>query len=236
MNKITKNIHKWFQIIRQLCSTTPYEPEVFDIIYKIVKPGWICADVGSNLGIVSRVMARQVGPDGRVIAFEAFPENVKLSAFFNRLSGHASTIQTENIAISDGMQSEVNLFPGRDASYAEWNIVGHDVNGRETKKFIRVPATSLDNYFPPGSTLDFVKIDIEGAEALALRGMRRILTESRPVIVIEFHDEAGWAGREELLNAKYDLFDIRGEKLDPEKDTNRIYHCFAYPRESMDKP
>jgi hypothetical protein len=110
------------------------------------------------------------------------------------------------------------------------------VDGKEKKEFIRVPATSLDKYFSPGSVLHFVKIDIEGAEAYALRGMRRILRESRPVIVIEFHDETGWAGRDELLKANYDLYDIKGKILDPEKNTDRIYHCVAYPKERMDKP
>ena len=231
MNSIILKIHKWFQLIRLLSSPKSYEPEVCNIIFKIVKSGWICADVGANVGILSRVMARQVGPTGRVIAFEAFPGNAKLSIFMNWLSGHLSTIQTENIAISDGMQSEVSLFPGRDASHAEWNIVGHDVDGKEKKEFIRVPATSLDKYFPPGSVLHFVKIDIEGAEVLALRGMRRILRQSRPVLLVEFHDEAGWNGREELFKANYDLYDITGRKLDPGIDTRRIYHCLACPVE-----
>jgi FkbM family methyltransferase len=144
---------------------------------------------------------------------------------------YASRIQIENIAVSDGTQSEVLLYPGRESSHAEWNIVGHDVEGMEKQAMLSVPAISLDNYFRSGSVLDFVKIDIEGAEALALSGMRRILRESRPIILIEFHDEAGWKGREELYAADYLLYDVSGNALDQEKDTQRVYHCMACPIE-----
>ncbi|MBI2890102.1 MAG: FkbM family methyltransferase [Nitrospirae bacterium] len=114
---------------------------------------------------------------------------------------------------------------GRD----EWNIRGRDHDGRPTPREVEVAATSLDTYFPSGSTVNLVKLDVEGAEALVLAGMRRLLREARPVVIVEFHDREGWEGRKELLEAGYDLYDMNGAKLDPVRDTERLYHVLALP-------
>ena len=53
-----------------------YEIQTQAAIQRIVKPGWVCADVGSNLGFITMPLARLVGPQGRVVAFDAFPPNV----------------------------------------------------------------------------------------------------------------------------------------------------------------
>jgi FkbM family methyltransferase len=166
-----------------------------------------------------------------VVAFEAFPGNARLLARMAKWSGVASRITVENIAISDGTQSGITLYPGRGSVSEEWNIIGHDLDGNKTEAVVHIPATSLDNYFTAGSPVHFVKIDIEGAGALALHGMRRILQESRPFVLVEFHDENEWSGREELLASRYDLYDMKGKKLDPTVDVRRVYHCLACPAE-----
>lgn len=206
-----------------------YEPEAAKIIKSLVKPGWVCADVGAHLGIFTLLLAKLVGPKGKVVAFEAFPRNIKSLKENIKLNHYQSRVKVENIAISDGLQSEVWLFPGRHLADGEWNIVGHDVEGKKTKPQLRVESISLDDYFTGARRLDFVKIDVEGAEKLALRGMRRILRQLRPLLLIEFHDEVGWSGRKELFSAGYDLYNLEGKKLNPKKDSRRVYHCLACP-------
>ena len=210
-------------------ATQPYEPDVCAVIEHIVQPGWICADVGAHIGLITLLLARLVGPAGRVVAFEAFPENARLLHENAVLNGYAARVHVECVAVSDGTRDRLWLFPGRWRSSAEWNIVGHDVEGNKTDPQLEIPATSLDAYFPPGSRLDFVKMDIEGAEAQALAGMRRLLRQVRPVVLVEFHDEIGWAGRKELFAAGYQLYDLNGRLLDPVLDTQRVYHCLARP-------
>ena len=73
-------------------------------------------------------------------------------------------------------------------------------------------------------------VDVEGAEGLVLAGMRRVLREQRPVVAIEFHDDAGWAGRRELLDAGYQLAATDGSAVDPEGP--RVYHVIARPSAS----
>ena len=221
----------WLRVLRAVWFPKEYEPELTSLIRRIVQPGWVCVDVGAKIGIISCLLAKLAQSSGQVVAFEAFPGNAKLLARMAKWSGLATHITVENMAISDGSQSEVILYPGRGSVSEEWNILGHDLEGNKTEAAVHIPATSLDNYFAVGSPVHFVKIDIEGAGALALRGMRRILQESRPVVLVEFHDENEWSGRGELLVARYDLYDMKGNKLDTTVDERRVYHCLACPAE-----
>src|SRR5713101_3990307 len=143
---------------RWLSTCIPYEPDVCSIIEQMVRPGWICADVGAHIGVITRLLAKLVGPAGRVIAFEAHPENARVLRENLSANGWGKAVTVENLAVSDGSCDRVWLFPGRESSSAEWNIVGHDVNGTRTEPEVEVRAVSLDEYFPPGSRLDLVKM------------------------------------------------------------------------------
>jgi FkbM family methyltransferase len=206
-----------------------YEPDLQRALEAVVEPGWVCADVGAHHGIISAALARLVGPGGRVVAFEAHPDNAAQvrSAFAHDERG--ARVRVENRAVTDGSTDTVWLHAGRARHSTEWNVVGADVDGNPTAAELQVPSTSLDAYFE--SRLDFAKIDVEGAEADVLAGMRRILREQRPVLAIEFHNETGWEGRRELFDASYDLYELDGRRLDPERDTTRVYQCLAAPRE-----
>jgi FkbM family methyltransferase len=209
-----------------------YEPDVRRALGALVQPGWTCADVGAHHGAITRQLARLVGPSGRVIAFEAHPENVReleRTVAAEHLDG---CVRVENLAVTDGSRTRVELHAGRRHASAEWNIVGIDLEGRPTPPELEVPATSLDTYFESHeAAVDLVKIDVEGAEREVLVGMRRLLRERRPELILEFHDEAGWGGRQELFDAGYDLYAMSGARLDPAKDVERRYHCLALPRE-----
>ncbi len=208
-----------------------YEPDVSAILRSVVQPGWICVDVGAHIGQIALFLAHLVGPEGHVVAFEAHPENAQQLARNVACHGFQDRIRIEAKAISDGSDDTVLLYPGRSSREAEWNIVGHDVEGQRTQPAFEVPATSLDSYFSACDRIDLVKIDIEGAEALALAGMKRILRELRPFVLVEFHDSEGWRGRMELHDAGYHLYTTDGRVLDPVTNLERVYHCVACPVE-----
>jgi len=207
-----------------------YETEMVNIIKKIVKPGWICADVGAHHGIITSQLAKLVGNDGLVIAFEALPENAKICGINMAIKGFKNNVKIENMAITDREKSDIWLFNGRNSSSYEWNIVGHDVAGHETVPRFKIRTGSLDNYFRNYNQLDFLKIDIEGAAHLALAGMRqRILSSIKPTLIIEFHNDLEWiAGKAELLNANYELYDIHRNCSAKDSD-HFVYHCLATP-------
>ena len=233
MNWTPKAVQNWLKLIWIVWFSGEYERVSSTLISEIIQPGWTCVDVGANVGIIARRLARIVGPAGRVVAFEASSDNARIFSRANKLAGLASRIIVENMAISDGTESEICLYPGRGSASEEWNIVGQDLDGNKQEAAYRIPATSLDRYFSSGAPVHFIKIDIEGAEALALRGMKKMLQTSRPILFIEFHNEEGWSGRKELYAARYDLYDIQGRKVDPDNDKERIYHCLAFPAEKQ---
>lgn len=210
-----------------------YEPSITDAFIRLVQPGWVCVDVGAHVGYFTILMAKLVGDQGRVIAMEAHPENAKLVHSNLKINGYLNRAKVENAAINDGTIDHVKLFSGRDSDSSSWNIVGHDDEGRPAEAKIETHAISLDAYFPPGTKLDLIKMDIEGAEAAALRGMRRILGESQPIIIIEFHiavEGSGWDGRFELFDANYSLFDIDKKIwLNREQNVDMSRHCIAVP-------
>jgi Methyltransferase FkbM domain len=134
----------------------------------------------------------------------------------------------ENLAVTDGATGRVTLHPGRQTASREWNIVGADLDGRPTPAAMEVGATALDSYFAD-QPLDFVKLDVEGAEAVVLRGMRQLLHDRKPTMAIEFHTEAGWAGRSELIDAGYRLESLAGDPIDAGPGAQRVYQCLALP-------
>lgn len=211
--------------VRQLHRS--HEPELQAAIVRLVKPGWTCADVGAHRGIFTRLLAELVGETGLVVAFEAHPDNAdrlrrSLSDSFRE------RVVVENLAVTDGSTARVSLHPGRGRASEEWNVVGADLEGSPTPAELEVAATSLDAYFAE-RPVHFVKLDVEGAEAAALRGMRQLLRECRPALAIEFHTEDGWAGREELLGAGYRFEGLGREPVDAGPTAERIYQCLAFP-------
>src|SRR6266571_4824930 len=122
---LPKPVVDWLRLFRAGWLPKEYEPELSAVIRQLVQPGWVCVDVGANIGIVSCLLAKR--------------------------------ITVENMVISDGIQRELVLYPARGGAGEEWNILGHDLEGNRTEAVLRIPATSLDAYFPPGSPVHFVK-------------------------------------------------------------------------------
>jgi FkbM family methyltransferase len=207
---------------RLLDGRTPAEPALERVIDELVKSGWTCADVGAHRGIATVLLAAAVGPGGRVFAFEAHPSNARRVK--KRVRNCPAEIVVENLAISDGSSSMLELYAGRFKRSAEWTVAPRATARSE----LSVPAASLDDYFAAGPRLNMVKIDVEGAEPQVLAGMTQILRHVRPALFIEFHDEVGWCGRSHLLTAGYELFDAtNNRRLGPADE--RVYHCLAMP-------
>ena len=72
------------------------------MINSIVKKGWVCLDIGSNIGIVTDMLANQVGPKGQVIAFEAFNKNAAQLKKYLSKEIKSGRVKVHNLAVSDG--------------------------------------------------------------------------------------------------------------------------------------
>jgi FkbM family methyltransferase len=157
-----------------------YQTEVTGFLRRYLKPGMTVADVGANRGYFSLRAASLVGSSGKVYSFEPTPET------FGRLlrnieRNQFAQIQPYNRALGN-RNGETRLFvsPIDDGM----NSVFAPLNGAAS---IVVPLARLDDALPERK-VDFLKIDVEGAESEVLEGATGIL-ESNPSIVVIFEYE-----------------------------------------------
>jgi FkbM family methyltransferase len=158
------------------------EPEDVRLFLSLLRPGMTVFDVGANVGLYSLLAARRVGPGGRVHAFEPTPHvaaSLRGNVALNRL---ANVVVTE-AAVSDRVG---------EATFYLQNSSDRNTLGGGVGRPVRVRTVTLDDYAArcPGR-VDVMKMDVEGAEVLALRGGRRLLAAADgPVLLLEFNPEA----------------------------------------------
>lgn len=169
------------------------EKELF-LLRRIVTPGDVCIDIGAAGGAHLLVMARRVGPAGRVLGFEPRPGSLRLLRLIVRATGLAARVTLSPKALADrvGAQSlRVPMVPTRA------HFRGSTGEPERTAAFatlphreIQVATTTLDAAVAASGIdrVDLVKCDVEGAELLVLAGAGRVLRELRPVLVLEADD------------------------------------------------
>jgi FkbM family methyltransferase len=200
------------------------ETEVSDAIISLVKPGWVCADVGAHIGYFTLLMAKLVGPEGRVVAFEADRDNADLLRVNVSLNRYQDRVRVEQRAVADGSQDSVTLYAG--PSSFQVSILP------QGRRIAEVPAISLEQYFGRGDRLDFIKMDIEGGESKAIPGMKRLFIETRPVLLVEVH-EGSWRDIHKISSFDYLLCDPAGRPVQARADQERLNHCIAIPAEKL---
>ena len=155
-----------------------YEPLSTRVFAERIRPGDTVLDVGANIGYYALIAAQKAGPVGRVIAVEPDPENYALLRHNIHINGY-DHVQPVCAAIADRC-GEADLWK------AGRNWGGHSLfSDRKKSARVRVKTTTIDAYLEsvPGD-VHFIKMDIEGAEPLALAGMRRTLERCRAVSIM----------------------------------------------------
>lgn len=146
---------------------------IYERFYK-PQPGNIVVDIGAHAGFFSGRASELVGKNGQVIAFEPEPDNFRVLKENTR---NIPNIEVHQLAI---WNENTSLWLHLSHSCAE-----HSVKYETTlSQKIMVPAVTLTT-FMSGIKVDFIKIDVEGAELEVLQGSARILEKWRPRIVME---------------------------------------------------
>jgi len=163
-----------------------FAPDETELIRRVVRPGQIALDLGANVGYFTVLLAGLVGSRGKVYAFEPVEPLAALldrSIVENRFEDRIVLVraavgdrsgQAQLLAIRDGLNSGT-AFLSADAPET-W--IGYDAH--------TAPIVRLDEHSFAGR-LGFVKMDVEGAELLAVRGARERLRSDRPVILAELN-------------------------------------------------
>jgi FkbM family methyltransferase len=194
------------------------EGTMLGYLKRLVRPGDVVYDIGANVGLYTRFAARFGA--GHTVAFEPMSANIELLRRNIALARDGGKFELMELAVSDRDGEELLQIDSVMSATATLDRVGggapsegHKLYGMAPKTE-RVRVAKLDTLVferglrPP----NVMKIDIEGAEGMALSGARRVLAEHHPSLIVEIHSAE--MGREVLS--------VLGENG---------YHVYAYLRE-----
>jgi FkbM family methyltransferase len=209
----------------QLARTGEYEPALSALLRAWLRPGDICLDVGANIGYFTLLAAACVGPGGQVHSFEPHPRtyaalgrNVALNRFAH--------VHLNPLAVNhDGSAVQLWYGPEIDSGLASLRP-----NNALLTHQLACPGITLDAYAAQQALgpVRALKLDVEGAEWLALQGARRLLSgPNRPALValevIQAHLQGFGVSPpmlvDDLRRHGYDLYELMsapgGYRLEP---------------------
>lgn len=162
-------------------------------IRKAVRLGDVVVDVGANVGQYTMEFSSLVGDEGKVFAFEPAPDNFCLLQMAIEANNCSNTVVHELAVMDDSGWVDLMV--------SELNHGDHRIfETREKRKGLRVRSTSLDELLAGEPRIDFVKVDVQGAEALVLRGMRQLIRPHADLtILMEFSPQLLRAANTEPL-------------------------------------
>ncbi len=164
-----------------------YDPSVTSLFTALVRPGMTVIDAGANVGYFTLIAARCAGNNGRVFAFEPEPSNYDLLVRNIELN-QCTNVTAIPLALSD-QEGQVSLHLDK------VNLGCHSVSKENVSSpggLRQVEATTLDKFadqLGPDKRVDFIKMDVQGAEGLIIAGGEETLRHSNVKMVMEFWPE-----------------------------------------------
>jgi FkbM family methyltransferase len=154
-----------------------YDRYAIEIMQRVLRSDSSCIDVGCYRGQILREMLR-IAPGGHHVAFEPVPTN------YEWLVRQFPNVLVHHCALSDAPgTSTFQHVQGRPARSGLRRVPYPD--GDEVVVEIDVTLDTLDRRIAPGTPIDLIKIDVEGAELQVFEGGARLLTEQHPVLLFE---------------------------------------------------
>jgi FkbM family methyltransferase len=195
------------------------ERKLTDWLLANARAGETWLDIGANCGYTSLAMSQAVGSGGRVFAFEPALVTAACLERTGRTNGLDHMVAVP-LALSDAASLTVSRF------VTERGMIDSQLSTAGRPEMTSIVAVGLDAVWEGISGGDLVvhgiKIDVQGMELDALRGMRRVLARHRPRIVLEIHRDVS---RDEILA----LLEGCGYLLDPEPIDDTL-GAFADPQ------
>ena len=185
---------------------TKHEEEIIGIFRP--KEGDIVVDIGAHMGRYTIPSAKSVGVSGKVIAVEAHPYNFGILQHNLKLN-KLTNVSALNSAVYSKKANLKLYLPDEDLGYTMHhsvmtNYLSTKYNNEIERKFVEVEADTLDNLLKSSAitTVNWIKIDVEGAEYEVLKGAREILSTNKPIsILVEVHGKETYGPTIELLQS-----------------------------------
>ena len=180
-----------------------YEPKTLVFILKCLAGGGVFADVGANIGGYTIRVAKTA----RVYAFEPHPRNfhfLKLNIKLNQRWNNVRAFQTAVGSYLGKAKLAISDYHGRHS------LLCSQVEMQQKAKAIEVDVIMLDSILAGEDHIDIIKIDVEGAEPLVLKGAEEALKRTEVVVVEAMHPSSFYCASKIL--AKYSFKPVK--KLD----------------------
>ena len=191
-----------------------------DIIERFLpKQGDIVVDIGAHMGRYTIISSKRVGANGKVVAIEANPSNFEMLNRNIKLNQLTNIISLNNAVYSK--ETKIKLYlPGEELGHTTYNTVMSD-RAKNEDKFVEVNANTLDYLLQLNEITDvnWVKIDVEGAEFEVLKGASNVLSKSKDIaLLIEVHNLSGGTN---LYRPIIEFLNLYNFKIEFEKSQDR---------------
>lgn len=154
---------------------------IFNVIAKHLRPGESAIDAGANIGAVSIFIARQVGMQGQVLAVEMMPDTAA------RLRHNLALNNLSNVTV---IEKALSSREGSVVAEVAEGVFGQASIASGSNR-VEVPTTTLDCLSTKLKDIAVMKLDIEGAEPLALAGAAEMLKRTRVIIFESWSSDDG---------------------------------------------
>ena len=167
------------------------------------KQGDIVVDIGAHMGRYTIISSKRVGTNGKVVAIEAHPGNFEMLNRNIKLNQLTNVIPLNYAVYSK--ETKIKLYvPGEESGYTVYNTIMSNRTGNEDK-FVEVNANTLDYLLQLNQIreeeVNWIKIDVEGAEFEVLKGATNVLSKSKDIaLLIEIHGPDNYIPVVEFLN------------------------------------
>ncbi len=231
----------WGDALGRSMQAGSYEGAETQLLKRVLKPGMVVMDAGAHRGYYTLLASFLLGKDGRVISFEPSPRERQWLRM-HRFANGRKNVTIEKSAL--GIRRETAEFFITLGKQTGCNSLRYP-KGVLYSMPIKVQVVTLDQYYHDTrlERLDFIKMDVEGAEKDVLTGGGECLQKARPAIMCELSDirTLRWKYRPvetvKLLEQKdYSCYFIRPDcRLEPHQE-KQVYedNILAIPNEKRD--
>lgn len=171
-----------------------WEPGTVELMRRTVREADVVFDVGAHVGYYTTLLSTLVGPGGRVHAFEPHPGNFQV---LSRNTAELANVTVVNAAVTERSDRRLLHFSRNSGRHSLFRTEFTGKAGRS----LEVLTTTLDDYWagigcPP---VALVKIDVEGAEPLVIRGASKFIDANPGIrVVSEYYPRnLRWGGGDE---------------------------------------
>jgi FkbM family methyltransferase len=186
-------------------SLADVDPVLIGLAEENIRPGAVVWDVGANVGLFTFAAATAAGATGRVLAIE--PDTWLVHLLRRSVGIAPDHVRVDVLPVAIGAASGVSTFciAVRNRSTNHLDGFGHQTGGVRSVQL--VPTMTLDDLLAHFAPPDVLKIDVEGAESLVLRGGEHLLGETRPTVICEVAKESSATVTDLLVRHGYRIFD-----------------------------